>query len=436
MQSLIGVSAKVDQARRRVHGFFQDITEQKRVELALSESEERLRLATEMAEIATWEYDFQSDQMSRSANHDQLYGLAWQERWNIGTFTEATHPDDRERSNAIIQAAVAPGGPDHYAFDFRVVWPDGSLHWLWVKGGVLKRDPTGRGLLVRGVLLDISARKQSEIEIERLHEELQRHATELEQRVAERTAELVVARDRAEAADRIKSSFLATMSHELRTPLNSVIGFTGVLLQKIPGPLNAEQEKQLNFVLNAGRHLLALISDVLDISKVEAGELHLAREPFDFSALLDRVGAAFALEAGRRGLAFKLLPCPQPVLLRGDAPRIEQVLNNLLSNALKFTPSGTITLACAGEDHGLVVNVSDTGVGIKPEDMNKLFRAFSQIETGLSGLREGTGLGLAISKHLVEAMGGEVRAESTWGQGSRFSFTLPIADQANQGVPG
>ncbi|OIP16333.1 MAG: hypothetical protein AUK51_10945 [Comamonadaceae bacterium CG2_30_59_20] len=427
---------KVDQARRRVHGFFQDITEQKRVELALSESEERLRLATEMAEIATWEYDFQSDQMSRSANHDQLYGLAWQERWNIGTFTEATHPDDRERSNAIIQAAVAPGGPDHYAFDFRVVWPDGSLHWLWVKGGVLKRDPTGRGLLVRGVLLDISARKQSEIEIERLHEELQRHATELEQRVAERTAELVVARDRAEAADRIKSSFLATMSHELRTPLNSVIGFTGVLLQKIPGPLNAEQEKQLNFVLNAGRHLLALISDVLDISKVEAGELHLAREPFDFSALLDRVGAAFALEAGRRGLAFKLLPCPQPVLLRGDARRIEQVLNNLLSNALKFTPSGTITLACAGEDHGLVVNVSDTGVGIKPEDMNKLFRAFSQIETGLSGLREGTGLGLAISKHLVEAMGGEVRAESTWGQGSRFSFTLPIADQANQGVPG
>lgn len=415
---------------------FTDITEQKRAVQALNDNEERLRLATEMAEIAIWEYDFQTNQMSRSANHDQLYGQPWQERWDIGRFTEATHPDDRERANALIQAAVAPSGPDSYAFDFRVIWPDGSLHWLWVKGGVVKRDAAGRGQMVRGVLHDITERKQSQSVIERLHEELQRYATELEQRVTERTAELVVARDRAESADRLKSSFLATMSHELRTPLNSVIGFTGVLLQKIPGPLNAEQEKQLNFVRKAGRHLLALISDVLDISKVEAGELRLAREPFDFAALLARVGAAFALEAGHRGLAFKLVPCPGVVQLTGDTRRVEQVLNNLISNALKFTAHGSITLACEREDHGVLVSVSDTGVGIKAEDLNKLFRPFSQIETGLSGLREGTGLGLAITKHLVEAMGGEVKVESNWGQGSRFSFTLPITGQANQGAPG
>lgn len=283
---------------------------------------------------------------------------------------------------------------------------------------------------------DITERKQNESAIQRLHEELQRYATELEQRVAERTAELVVARDRAESADRLKSSFLATMSHELRTPLNSVLGFTGVLLQKIPGPLNSEQEKQLNFVRTAGRHLLALISDVLDISKVEAGELKLSREPFDLAALLARVGAAFALEAGHRGLAFKWVPCPDVVQLTGDTRRVEQVLNNLISNALKFTARGSITLACERAEHGVLVSVSDTGVGVKAEDLNKLFRPFSQIETGLSGLREGTGLGLAITKHLVEAMGGEVKVESSWGQGSRFSFTLPITDQANQGAPG
>ncbi len=258
----------------------------------------------------------------------------------------------------------------------------------------------------------------------RMHSQIERHVAELDQRVVERTAQLEAAKERAETADRTKSTFLATMSHELRTPLNSIIGFTGVLLQKLPGPLNAEQEKQLSFVQNAGRHLLALICDVLDISKVEAGELHLAHERFDLHALIERVGAAFALQAERRNVDFILDIERVELVTYGDARRVEQVLNNLLSNALKFTPDGRITLACKRENHAFVVSVADTGVGIRAEDMDKLFRPFGQIETGRSGIREGTGLGLAISKRLVEAMGGEVRASSEWGKGSRFSFTL------------
>ena len=206
--------------------------------------------------------------------------------------------------------------------------------------------------------------------------------------------------------------------------------FTGILLQKLPGPLNAEQEKQLGIVRNASRHLLALINDVLDISKVEAGELSLSREAFDLRALLERLGAAFAPQAARRGLGFGLDIGQGEAGVTGDARRVEQVLNNLLSNALKFTTEGQITLRLAREGDAFVIAVADTGVGIKAEDMGKLFRPFSQIETGLPGLREGTGLGLAISLHLAQAMGGQIAAESAWGKGSRFTFTLPAGGKA------
>ena len=281
------------------------------------------------------------------------------------------------------------------------------------------------GGLVLGIVRDVTERKKAEDEVRRLHQELQRHAADLEQRVVVRTAQFEAAKIRAEAADRVKSAFLATMSHELRTPLNSIIGFTGILLQKLPGPLNAEQEKQLGMVRSASRHLLALINDVLDISKVEAGELHLAHERFDLRALLQRRATAFAQEAARRGLAFTLDLGGNESVATGDARRVEQVLNNLLSNALKFTPGGNITINCSREGDSYVIAVADTGVGIKLEDMDKLFRPFSQIDPGLRGVREGTGLGLAISMHLAQAMGGQIAAESEWGKGSRFAFTLP-----------
>jgi PAS domain S-box-containing protein len=261
-----------------------------------------------------------------------------------------------------------------------------------------------------------------------LYESVQRHAEELEQRVAERTAELAIAKDRAEAADRLKSAFLATMSHELRTPLNSIIGFTGIMLQGLAGPLNPEQEKQLNMVYGSARHLLALINDILDLSKIEAGEVEIVREEFDVASLVSKVVKTVSPLAERKGLELAVALSPEVGRIYCDRRRVEQILLNLVNNAIKFTKRGWVRIEGAIVENRLQVTVQDTGIGIKPEDMGKLFQVFRQVDTTITREHEGTGLGLAICKKLVTLLGGEIWAESEWGAGSTFTFTLPLSD--------
>ena len=277
-----------------------------------------------------------------------------------------------------------------------------------------------------GAGVDITERKRAEEQIRRLHEDLQRHAAGLERRVAERTAELAVARDRAEESDRLKSAFLATMSHELRTPLNSIIGFTGILLMGLVGPLTSEQEKQLNMVQDSARHLLELINDVLDISKIEAGQIELARDRFDMRTSIRNSLEKIAPLADKKGLAVTAVITPLVGQIVGDRRRVEQILINLLSNAVKFTERGEIRIESHVEDRWLVTRVIDTGIGIRPEDVDTIFRPFRQVDTGITRQYEGTGLGLSICKRLVEAMGGRIQVESERGKGSRFAFTLPL----------
>lgn len=253
----------------------------------------------------------------------------------------------------------------------------------------------------------------------------------LEDVVAERTRELAQAKEAAESADRIKSAFLATMSHELRTPLNSIIGFSGILLQGLAGPLNDEQRKQLTMVSESSEHLLALINDVLDISKIEAGQLALANDPFDMKAILEKVARTVRPLAEKKNLALEVEISEDVGLARGDPRRVEQVLLNLLSNAIKFTEQGRIRLSCSVEGERFLIRVQDTGIGIRKEDLGKLFRPFSQVDTGLTRRYEGTGLGLSISKKLVDMMGGTIRVESEQGKGSIFSVELPT-DRSGQ----
>ncbi len=268
--------------------------------------------------------------------------------------------------------------------------------------------------LVAGVLLKVQVNARTR--------ELRQINQEMEQRIKLRTAELANAMEKAQDADRIKSAFLATMSHELRTPLNSIIGFTGIILQGIVGPLNDEQKKQLNMVRGSAQHLLSLINDVLDLSKIEAGQLQIAYESFDFrSTIVKAVESARPL-AGKKGLELTCAVSPEIETINSDRRRVEQILLNLISNAIKFTEKGSVKIECEPEGDNVTIRVVDTGIGIKTEDLETLFQAFRQIDSGMTRKYEGTGLGLSISKRLVELMGGQIRVTSMWGDGKHVQF--------------
>lgn len=266
--------------------------------------------------------------------------------------------------------------------------------------------------------------------------ELRRRHT-AEQALVASNVELTDVTARALRADHLKSAFLATMSNELRTPLNSIIGFSAILRQELAGPLNAEQAKQLDMVLNSARHLLALINDVLDLSKIEAGEMNIARAPFNLRVVIDRAVASVRPLAEKKGLALstRLAPDVEPLLgdLLSDSRRVQQVLINLLNNAVKFTEHGAVELEVdlpPDDASCLRLRVRDSGQGIKPEDLEILFKPFRQVDTGLARQHEGSGLGLAICQRLATLLGGRIEVDSHWGQGSAFTFILPLAVRA------
>ena len=298
---------------------------------------------------------------------------------------------------------------------------------LSYSGGLVTYEP-GRSLAFV-TLQDVTERLAAELA-------LREAKVDLEQKVEARTAELQAALVQAEAADRVKSAFLATMSHELRTPLNSILGFTGILLQGLAGPLAPEQEKQLGMVRGSARHLLDLINDVLDISKIEAGQLEIRAEPVDLRAAVERAVAAHRPAAEQKGLSLGVtLPDALPPLV-SDRRRLDQILLNLVNNAVKFTDRGSVAVRVeAGPavtlrgGPAVRILVRDTGVGIRPGDLATLFQPFRQLDVGLARAHEGTGLGLAICRRLAELLGGEIRAESTFGAGSTFLVTLPLRSE-------
>jgi signal transduction histidine kinase len=228
-----------------------------------------------------------------------------------------------------------------------------------------------------------------------------------------------------EATSRHKSEFLANMSHELRTPLNAIIGFSQVLRERMFGEVNEKQEEYLDDILSSGNHLLCLINEVLDLSKVEAGQVELEVVPFSLRDALESGVVMVRERATTNGIDVAMAAAPEIDVVEGDERRIRQVIFNLLSNAVKFTPSGGSVDVSAAQVNGEVrVSVADTGPGLAPEDHERIFEEFQQTEAGIRQ-REGTGLGLALSKRLIELHGGRIWVDSEVGEGSTFVFTLP-----------
>jgi protein-histidine pros-kinase len=261
---------------------------------------------------------------------------------------------------------------------------------------------TEEGVLVSSSIRDITDRK-------RFERTLQEQNVELEK------------------ASRAKDRFLATMSHELRTPLNAIIGFTGTLLMKLPGPLNADQEKQLRTVQTSARHLLSLINDLLDLAKIESGKVELSLEPVSCQSVLRNVATALRPAAEIKGLEFETVFPAHDVVIRTDRRALDQILINLTNNAIKFTDQGSVRIELVERQDGsrtrVEISVADTGIGIRDEDQPKLFHAFAQV--GAGGRRhEGTGLGLHLSRKLADLLGGTITLQSEFGRGSRLTLTF------------
>ena len=231
-----------------------------------------------------------------------------------------------------------------------------------------------------------------------------------------------------EVANKHKSEFLANMSHEFRTPLNAIIGFSEVLLEKMFGEINAKQQDYLGDIHSSGRHLLALINDILDLSKIEAGRMELEPSDFDVPTALQNAMTLVRERAQRHGIALSLDIDPAVGELRADERKFKQILVNLLSNAVKFTPDGgQVVLRARPVEIGLEVSVSDTGIGIAPEDQEKVFEEFRQVGGDYKTKQEGTGLGLALARKFVELHGGVISVQSELGKGATFTFTIPGA---------
>jgi len=390
-----------------------------RTELAERRSvQRRLDLALNAAGIGTWEFDPASGWIQADARLFELYGvpLTPDHRMRIEQWSERVHPDDRAHAQAEFRRAAETGA--EVEVDLRARRPDGRELFLHAAATLLPGDGQRPDRVV-GVTVDITKLKTTELEL-RLHQ------LDLEALVVTRTKELSAAKDAAEKANRAKGVFLAHMSHEIRTPMNAILGYAQLL--RADNGLDVEQRRKIGAIHSSGDHLLGLLNDILEMSRIEAGRTTLSAEPFDLHALIDGVHSMFTEVTRRKGIAFDVELDDHLVrALQSDPGKVRQVLINLLGNASKFTDKGGIAVRVtsrdASPDSSLVtIEVRDTGPGIPADDLELIFAAFGQSQAGRS--RPGTGLGLAISQSFARLLGGDLTVASRMGEGSTFTFTF------------
>jgi PAS domain S-box-containing protein len=362
-------------------------------------------LALAAARVGIWDWNLLTNQVTWSANVTEIFGLDLEPfAGTYEAYLDLVHPEDRANVVESINNCVETGV--EYAIEYRIVGPNGMIHWLACRGGVL-RDEHGKPVRMLGTVMDVTARREADAELRR-------------------------SKKAAEMASHAKSQFLATMSHEIRTPMNAIVGMADLLRET---PLTREQLEYVGIFRRAGMTLLNLINDLLDLSKMEAGRLALEETDFDLRDVIDKTTEMMALQAQEKGLelACSVASDVVPTVI-GDPHRLRQIFMNLLSNAIKFTDQGRVDLRVmndpdAQEPDVLRFIVSDTGIGIPPEKQERIFEQFAQADSSVTRKYGGTGLGLSICKQLVELMGGRLLVESQPGRGSVFSFTAQLTKQ-------
>ncbi len=404
-------------------GYSIDITEEKRVVDALRESEQRFRQMAETIEEMFWITNADlSEMLYVSPAYEKIWGRSVDSLYaDPKSFLDAVHPDDKDRMLPGMESALRG---ETWNEEFRIERPDGSTRWVWDRSYPV-RDQSGRIYRFVGITQDMTDRKRAEDEINKLN-------LNLEHRVADRTAELAqVNRELAqrnlevERANRMKSEFLARMSHELRTPLNAIIGFSDLLAEEHTMDGNKRHGRFIGHIQAGAHHLLDMINDILDVSKIEAGRIQLSIEPFTAADAVDEVLSIIRPLATSKRIRIEC-SLAADLTVHADRVRFKQIFYNLLSNAVKFTPDcGRIEIGSAQEDGFTSLSVTDTGIGIAPEELEAIFEEFHQVGPSSGDEVEGTGLGLAITKRLVELHGGRIQVESQPRKGSRFVVTLP-----------
>ncbi|BCS55496.1 PAS domain S-box protein [Geobacter sp. SVR] len=420
-------SRTIYQGSPAIIGAVVDITERRRAEEALRYSEARYRNLHDEIPTMIFTLDLTGTILSVNPYGASQLGYAIDELEGASVL-EIFHREDRGSvAEQLRKCLREPGRVYHW--QLRKIRKDGGLLWVEELAQAIYDLNGSPNVLV--VCRDVTASREAEEALRKAH-------NELEQKVAERTKALAEANQKLLEMDRLKSMFIASMSHEIRTPLNSVIGFASILLNEWLGPVNAEQKENLAAILRAGKHLMSLLNDVIDLSRIESGKVEPLIEEFDIGTLVDEAVDLVAVEAREKGLELAVKAIR--LTMRTDRRRLLQCLANLLTNAVKFTERGGvfITVSRCTEDafplsgpvptpETVEISIEDTGIGIRPEDQAKLFQPFVRVVSPDVTAVSGTGLGLYLTARLVkEVLKGDVRCSSRYGRGSTFGIRIPV----------
>jgi PAS domain S-box-containing protein len=389
------------------YGIITDVSQRHCAEEKLKESEQRWQFALEGSQDGVWDWNIVTNQVYFSSAWKRMLGYEDHEiASDFREWDKRVHPDDREQSYRNVNKHLA-GESEYYQNEHRLRCKDGRYKWILARGKIFEWTDDGKPLRFIGTHTDISEHKRAEEVLKKAKEE-------------------------AQLANRAKSEFLTNMSHEIRTPLNAILGFTQVLLSQFTD--DSKQKNSLDAISQAGNSLLTLVDDILDLSKIEAGQLEIQYKAINLSMIFNELKQIFALKLSDKNLAF-VVEIDQALPLMLDERRLRQVLLNIVGNAIKFTEKGTIKLTAQADKHDkidLIISVADTGIGIPENQQEMIFESFQQQDGQSTRKYGGTGLGLALSKRLVKMMNGDISVKSKVGVGSIFKITLADVEVPEQ----